>query len=384
MNNIRVFIIFGAPGSGKSESGDVLSRIAKNQLEVLCKETTRPRRETDGNEIRTVERISKNCDIRYSQYNFDYGFSTKEIWKYLKKDRSVAIIVNDIRTIKILNKKFGNLAHTIYVHSNINKEKIEIISKKRYPSENTDFLAKDIARRIEKIKTIHRKYIENTRIFNSAIINIFGDNDNSRFELEVQLKQISDYPYVCKRSFGSTARIIVIAAGSYTGKDDLVNAMIQIEPEKTILYQKGTTRPKKQGDENELIHLDELGKKYNIRYKKNGYEYGLCKNDIWSGLSREKIVLIVLSDIDAIKKIKSLFYGICTVLYLHANIDFDELKKEQKQLGKSEFRKRESSSRELHSEYVSNMGLFDHVLLNTSEPEDLYDQAFNILDYYLD
>ena len=49
-----------------------------------------------------------------------------------------------------------------------------------------------------------------------------------------------------------------------------------------------------------------------------------------------------------------------------------------------EFNKRLSSTKELREIYINNMNTFNHVLLNTSESEDLYDQAFNILDFYLE
>jgi hypothetical protein len=91
----------------------------------------------------------------------------------------------------------------------------------------------------------------------------------------------------------------------------------------------------------------------------------------------------VLSDLPAIKAIKEEFIDICTVIYLHANLDPDELEIERGRLSKAEFSKRKISAAELRSIYIKNMNAFDHVLLNTSEPEDLYDQAFNILDYYL-
>jgi guanylate kinase len=198
------------------------------------------------------------------------------------------------------------------------------------------------------------------------------------------LEQLHDKASSYKTFFGSTARLIVVAGASFSGKDDLVNAMIQIEPAKTLLYQKGTTRPKKDGDKGELLHLKELGDEYDVRYDKNGYTYGLSTHDIWQSLSQQKIVLIVLSDLDSIVKLKKEFHDICTVLYLHANINEEEMEKAKKDMSDDEFSKRLNSTKELRETYVKHMNVFNHVLLNTSESEDLYDQAFNILDFYLD
>ena len=385
MIKAKVFILFGAPGSGKSESCTLFDEITSGRLKVLQKETTRPSRKTDTHEIKSVKKISKKCDFRYSQYEYDYGFSSQDIWKHLGNNDSVVVIVNDIRTIKTLDKKFGNLAQNIYIHSNIDREKITKIAKSRYPDADDIFLKKDIAKRIEKIKTIHRKYIENTYLFHAAIINIYKDGDmDSIAKLKSQLRQLHDSRNACKTFFGSTARIIIVAGASFSGKDALVNAMIEIEPNKTLLYQKGTTRPEEKGDRGELLHLSTLGDRYDVRYNKNGYVYGLSTSDIWKSLSKQKIVLIVLSDLEAISKLQKKFHDICTVLYLHANIDEEEMGKAKENMSDDEFSERLSSTKELREIYINNMNTFNHVLLNTSESEDLYDQAFNILDFYLE
>ena len=99
-------------------------------------------------------------------------------------------------------------------------------------------------------------------------------------------------------------------------------------------------------------------------------------------LSEEKIVIIVLSDLDTITKMNLIFKNLVTPIYLHSNIDQNELLEAKKALSKNEFIKRSKSALNLKNVYTSNLNTFNHVLLNMSEPEDLYDQAFNILDYY--
>ena len=386
MINSKLYILFGAPGSGKSLACELLKEITADKLKIIQKETTRPSRDSDGLEITTVDCISKKCDFRYSQYGYDYGFSSLDIWNNFKKGVSTIVIVNDIRTIRLLNKKFGCLAQSIYVHSNIDREKIEEISKKRYPKANEVFLAKDVAKRIEKIKTIHRKYIENTYLFNSAVINIYKTNDNNSIAiLKDQLVNLYNRDNRKLRSLsGSPARILLIVGASFSGKDELVNAMMQIEPSKIALYRKATTRPKNKKDKDELIHLKSIPKSYDVIYEKNGFSYGLSTKKIWSELSKEKIVLIIVSDLDSIEKLKKEFYDVCSVIYLHSNVEKEELEEARKTMSEKEFTKRKNSIAELLKVYFGNMNIFDHVLLNTSESEDLYDQAFNILDFYLE
>lgn len=380
----KLLILFGAPGSGKSEACKQLNYISDGNVIIVKKQTTRPQRVTDGDDVECVESVSSEYDFRYSQYGYDYGFSSKFIWDAFKQDKSVVVIVNDIRAIKQLNRTFGSLSQNIYLHSNIERDRIRSIAKKRYPNKKGSFLTKDIDKRIEKIKTIHRKYISNTYLFDNSIINIYKENNKETLQdLRSQLKQIHFKKHEERNIYSSTARILIVAGGSFAGKDELINAMILVEPNKVVAYRKGTTRPIIKSDRNELKHLKSLVKEYNVIYKKNSYEYGLSYKEIWSLLSQKKIVLIVLSDLEAIQQLKVEFDNICSVIYLHSNIDKTELEKARETLTKSEFEKRKLSIEELRKSYVNNINHFDHVLLNTSEEEDLYDQAFNILDFYL-
>lgn len=380
----KVLILFGAPGSGKSEFIKILSEEHKDKIEVLQKETTRPQRKTDGPEIISVDSISKSCDFRYFQYEYEYGFSSSDIWKALIENRTVVLIVNDIRSIRILNRKFGNLSLNIYIHSNINKKSIKELVRLRYPKESNSFITKDTNKRIEKIKSIHRKYISNTYLFDNAIINIYKrNNQNSIDDLSVQVKQVYNLNESNRGNFNSTARILIIAGASFSGKDELVNALIQIEPSKVSAYRKGTSRKKKSTDNNELLHLKKLSNRYDIQYEKNGHSYGIDTDEVWKILAKEKIVILVLSDLKSIVKLKEKFKNIVSSIYLHSNIDQDQLNEAKKTLPKDEFSKRSESSSSLKKTYINNLSVFDHVLLNTSEPEDLYDQAFNILDNYI-
>lgn len=379
----KVLILFGAPGSGKSEFIKLLCNIYGSDVEVLQKETTRPARKSDGPEIRCVKSISGKCDFRYVQYDYEYGFSSSNIWNALIENKTVVLIVNDIRSIKLLNKKFGNLSLNIYIHSNINKRTIKQLIKERHPNENENFLSNDTEKRIEKIKSIHRKYINNTYIFDNALINIYKKNSaNSIKELEIQVTQIFNKNDIFRNTYNSSARILIIAGASFSGKDELVNALIQIVPTKVGAYRKGTTRPKVKNDKNELVHLKYLNIEFDVQYEKNGYKYGVNSKEVWKMLSDEKIVIVVLSDISAIKKMKQLFKNLISTIYLHSNVDQDQLNEAKKTLSNIEFKRRSKSLNDLKNIYISNLNVFDHVLLNTSEPEDLYDQAFNILDYY--
>lgn len=374
-----LYIYFGAPGSGKSTALEYLKKIKDVNIEVMPKETTRPRRDTDTFEVVNVKKISKDKDIRYSQYGVEYGASVSSIWSCFSSDKSAAIIINDIRTIKLLKQKFGALAKTIYIHSNIDKEKMIDLILKRFPNKSEKELNQEMEKRINKITTIHRKYIENTALFDYTIL-----NTKSISHLNTQIVNLVKDKKRNEIESRSHVRIFVIAGAVSSGKKDLVNAMSLMEKSRVVSYKKVTTRPKNIGDKDDLRHISGISKKFNVTYEKQGHKYGISTSEIWELLSKGKIVLLVASDNDTIEKIVDEFGDICTVLYLHANYNIDVIKRDlqKKDLSESEIKKRLSGIDELYKIYVENMKLFDHVLLNTSEPEDLYDQAFNILDNY--
>ncbi len=371
------YIFFGAPGSGKSEALHFLEK--KMHCVIITKESTRDRRSTDGTEIRNVKEISAKCDIRYAQYGTEYGFASTDVWKCLSGGTNAGVITNDIRTIRLLKKKYGVLARSVYIHSNVDHEAMAKLAKKRYPNKSPEEIEVDTQKRVQKIRTVHGKYIENTALFDYTIL-----NTNSFDQLHLQLENMLDDKTLESRRSTSAVKIFIIVGASHSGKDELVTAMGQMDS-RIHNYRKATSRPKRKGDNAELRHQrDGIGDKYDVQYEKNSFTYGISTKELWQSLADGTINLLVLSDQASIQAIVEIFGSVCTTLYLHAN--YFPLRLSEKMndegLSESEIGKRIQAISDLHDLYVQRMAMFDHVLLNTAEPEDLYDQAFNILDYY--
>jgi guanylate kinase len=380
----RVYVFFGAPGSGKSTALKHLH--GERPIRVIEKETTRELREDDGPDIKCVEHISEECDVRYYSYSFEYGFRTSDIWRAFEVGENAGIIVNDIRTLRILKQRFGVLAVIIYVHSNVDPNKLREIMASRNPNKSPEVLEKELQRRIEKINTIHRKYIENTALFDSTILNLYVEGDpESREALSRQLDNLMASAPPASRGERSPVRIFLLVGASASGKDELVTAMQSIEPGRIQNYPKGTTRPKRADDHGELRHFDAvLPEHFDIVYEKQGFIYGISSKELWKNLGDGKISLLVVSDSATIDLMLERFGRVCTIIYLHANFDLLEMHKgmtDQEQSA-AEIEKRLKAVYELQQLYVSRTTLFQHVLLNTGEPEDLFDQAFNVLDHY--
>jgi len=376
-----LLIFFGAPGSGKSTCLQYLKDSSFN-FEIITKETTRERRKDDASEIKSVRKISQNLDIRYTQYDIEYGASSKKIWECFKKGKNAAIIINDIRTIRLLKDRFGVLARCIYIHSNITKAKLkELITKKRtIDRNNEEAILEETEKRLEKINTIHRKYIDNTGLFDYAILNIASFAD-----LHTQLKNIVIHAKSnLRRSVKSSVKIFLIVGATYSGKDELVMAMQLMEKGRILNYKKATTREVRPKDKGELRHLEKIPKEFSILYEKNNHKYAISPDELWDGLSKGNIYLLVVSDQESIEMLISIFGDICTTLFLHANLNEEEMREMlvEEGVNDEEIEKRINVVQELFNLYVKKTELFNHVLLNTAAKEDLYDQAFNIIDHY--
>lgn len=384
INQPRAYIFFGAPGSGKSTALKYLT--SDRPIRVITKETTRPLRDDDGPDIKGVETIAEDCDVRYYSYRYEYGFRTSDIWCAFEDGENAGIIVNDIRTLRILKQRFGVLAVIIYVHSNVDPDKLREIMAKRHPSKTPKDLDIDLQRRVEKINTIHRKYIENTALFDSTILNLYVEGDpGSREALSKQLENLMASAPPASRGERSPVRIFLLVGASSSGKDELVTAMQSIEPRRIQNYTKGTDRPKRLDDHGELRHFpSDLPEHFDIVYVRQNIKYGIASNELWQNLADGKISLLVVNHPATIDLLLERFGRVCTVIYLHANFNRNEMRKRMTDDGviPDEIEKRLQGIDELQQLYVRRTTLFQHVLLNTGEPEDLFDQAFNVLDHY--
>lgn len=376
IHNASVYLIHGASGSGKTTCLQYLKE--KYSFNLVVKQTTRTKRKNDGFEIISVRSISSECDIHYTQYGVQYGFSFSDIWRNLKEGINCAIVVNDIRTIKLLKRRLGSLIVCLFLQSNIKKDKLLEIEQDRHGVLSSDLIIA-AERRAEKVKSVHRKYIEHSVLFDHVLLNV-GTIAELTHQLDVAVSFGSNEKLASKIS----SKIFIICGDSFSEKDSLVNAMREMHPEKVEIYRKLTTRPERFGDNKELRHIEsnEIPNDFNLIYIKQNYKYAISTQELWEYLESNKVVLLVLSDFESITKITQEFRSSCVVLYLHSSNSKDSMLKNHG-WSEDEKLKRIRVSEELFREYASNCSMFDHVLLNTTALEDLYDQALNIYDYHI-
>lgn len=374
--NSKVYIILGASSSGKTTSLEYLKTI---NFQVITKETTRKRREDDTAEVINVSSISEECDFIYTQYEVNYGFRSSDIWQCISKNISCALVVNDIRSIKLLRRMFGEYLSVIYLHSNVSSHHIIENEKQRYATGQISSQA--VNHRVERIKATHRKYIENISLFDHVVINV-----GEREDLYAQLMSVVNQKDKRKNTSKTNSKLFIVCGSSLSGKKELAEAMQGIQKENIFSYKKITSREKRSESDMGLDHLsnNEFPDGYDIIYKKQGFEYAVSTTDIWQGLQNNKTYILLLNDVKTIERLQEEFSAFCISIYLHSGLGSDELKKSllDNGLSMSEVEERVAVANSLSKNYFKKLKVFDHVLLNTTALEDLYDQAFSIYDHY--
>ena len=129
-------------------------------------------------------------------------------------------------------------------------------------------------------------------------------------------------------------------------KDELIKAVNLLGSIHAQIVSKHTNRDWRWDDEEEMICkriLDSTGKRvknpnFNIEncyivYQNYGTIYGIKTDDIWEGLKKGIHQVLVVSNINALNKLKEIFGELAVFLYVYSEINKEEyLKKEYEKL----------------------------------------------------
>ena len=186
----------------------------------------------------------------------------------------------------------------------------------------------------------------------------------------------------------SNPYIFLIVGASGSGKGLLLRALRDMGQRHVIIIPKQTTRRSKTTNGDEMISIypkKKIDPKFNIIYGNWLNKYGICSSDIWENIKKGKYQVLIVSNLNAIKKLYHRFGPLIKLIYLYSPVDKEQLEKHQKDIAaenKNEIEVRKSKIKVVHDYYVDNITMFDHVLLNMQEPEDLCDQIFRLFQYY--
>lgn len=193
----NIITLTGASHCGKSFVRNIFLETQNDIFKPVLfkKETTRQSRANDDDVVH-VDKISENCDFVYEQYGVRYGFSFDKLYEHLKHGESPIIVVNDVRAVEDLRTAVGRQVISIFIYRRppqIN----DFISEELYrlkDKENEKEIqkAQDAARvRRDKAVAIHRIYIENIHLFDNVILNISGEREKTKQQVNHIVSKIT-------------------------------------------------------------------------------------------------------------------------------------------------------------------------------------------------
>ena len=178
-------------------------------------------------------------------------------------------------------------------------------------------------------------------------------------------------------------QIILLFGASGSGKSTLVSELETINI--FSVHKKGSTRPERQYDGNEIVHVNEneLRLQHDYIYSRYGYFYGLQKCQFDTALRDEKIHIAICNDVNVIEKIKSDYQSLVTVIYLLFDAPrkvIEDIQKERN-ITDDEIKLRLEKIDVLNNVFIEHSSLFDGVIINKYglRPKLMVNQLMNIL-----
>ena len=199
----------------------------------------------------------------------------------------------------------------------------------------------------------------------------------------------------------NTPRLFIVVGNPASGKDELIAAVNVIGSLHAEIVPKHTNRPWRAGDDAEMICCDGPNqaefdlKNCDIVYTNYGSDYGIKSSYIWGKLKNGISQVLVVSNKDALNKLKKMFGDLAVVIYVYAPITSDEYRaiEEKKQKDKQKVDPEYVINHSYIDErvhnfdmawklYEDNFILFDHVFIYADKREDLFDQIFRLFRAY--
>lgn len=184
----KLFILSGASGAGKSTLLDRL--VESGYCNAITKFSDRKRFNTID-DVYTVTNINDpklECDLLYSMYGNNYGFSSKSIAQKLKYGNQI-LITNSEMVIKKLKSIFPNKVVVIYIVSDINKHLLRQIYIRRNGCQLKQSDKDKINTELRRASNIlsngsNEKFVEHIEKINNIIDNAVLEDEGFKLRLE--------------------------------------------------------------------------------------------------------------------------------------------------------------------------------------------------------
>lgn len=441
----RLFILTGASGSGKTELLNGLLRLHKEEFNMMQakKYSTRERR-NDNDDIEHSASIDiSNFDLVYNLNNVRYGIKYDEIEQQINTGKNVFIILSYIRVIKQLKERFKNQVSVIYVSSAVDSKRLDKIHTDRYidsfcPTEEQNTILWEQFKKLKisielerwkdlfacmaelnnewkqylplndslevrqtKLRDFHKSYLDNIYLFDHVVLNYKFDEEERAdgikgYDMYLQGYNIMKYYTTTEMPKRTKSKpvIFVVAAAAVAGKGILLETVGDtIEKSVIKVISKQAKRESKPKDKRDgMIAIGEngiFGADFDITWEFHkddksgkGVEYAISSKEVAEN-TKNGCSQIVISNMGQFDMFREKYNDRVVFIYLH-RLQSVEDKKEYLYNNETpeDAEKKLKESDKVYDEYIKRLAEFDHVLLNTSFQEDLYEQIFTLIDYY--
>jgi len=386
----RIYILSGGSGSGKTEllNSMLLANAEKSVSSPKYSDRKKRNKNDDIITVNVEEFDKEEFTFVYSMNNNIYGLKAKEIVDCLKNGQNVFIIISDLRVIEEFKKHFGTLVSVIYIFRNMNEDELNVILENRKKEKtnipDTNNIEEDTESKIRKnrLYLIQRQYVENIALFDHVILNRTDKKEEMLEQLNNIVNSYSNEKTIAKIN-GPV--LFLIAAASGAGKRTLMHAMFKMGRRSIKVIKKYTNRGVQPDDGDEIIPNTEIefNTDFDIKYPFGKNWYGIKSNDIWNNLAHG-FPQIIITNMNEFHQFSKKFGSAAIGVYLHATRTKEEIfELQKKKLGsEKDAQEKVDKMEEIHRGYINSIANFKHVLLNTIEKEDLWEQMFRLIKYY--